>query len=188
MVWLVLISGWQGGPNTPVTLHVGEQPCLHSVYFIFAKKDLDKNMDLYHTTEKNQDPFQRQSLIWRKKRCASGKVLFPFCMDLLHKFSPSDAEPQEVLSDFALVQKIWPLALFFCCCCTSEIAVEQMISITPVHLVVTSCTNLCTFDPAEVIISAFYVDTFVSILTWTSTSTIQHVDAKEWGGGGGGWS
>ena len=34
-----------------------------------------------------------------------------------------------------------------------------MISITPVHLVVTSCTNLCTFDPAEVIISAFYVDT-----------------------------
>ena len=122
---MVLISGWQGGPNTPVTLHVGEQPCLHSVYFIFAKKDLDKNMDLYHTTEKNQDPFQKQLLILRKKkRCASGIVLFPFCMDQLHKFSPSDAEPHEVLSDFALVQ-------FF----------------------------LCTFDPAEVIISAFYVDT-----------------------------
>ena len=82
-------------------------------------------MDLYHTTEKNQDPFQKQLLILRKKkRCASGIVLFPFCMDQLHKFSPSDAEPHEVLSDFALVQ-------FF----------------------------LCTFDPAEVIISAFYVDT-----------------------------
>ena len=95
------------------------------MYFIFAKKDLDKNMDLYHTTEKNQDPFQKQLLILRKKkRCASGIVLFPFCMDQLHKFSPSDAEPHEVLSDFALVQ-------FF----------------------------LCTFDPAEVIISAFYVDT-----------------------------
>ena len=106
------------------------------MYFIFAKKDLDKNMDLYHTTEKNQDPFQKQLLILRKKkRCASGIVLFPFCMDQLHKFSPSDAEPHEVLSDFALVQ-------FF----------------------------LCTFDPAEVIISAFYRVFFLTGPTLKITS------------------